>query len=282
MILRSSFKDVESQTIDIAQILSVQALKDGAKLNVIYTPKPLHVIADPGQMESTLLNLILNANNAIKDTGTIEVRLLSKDHQASIVVRDDGRGMPANVRTKAIEPFFSTRTAEGGTGLGLSIVYGFIKQSGGNLEIDSKEGEGTTITISMPIAEQDRREIGDTCVKAALVIDDDQQVQWIVDSILCELKFKSTLCSSATEALEHLESGTFHLIVSDYDLGSDITGHDVLEVSAERLPEAKRILISGKSSLSDGYDGPNVMVQKPVTAEKIKFALEQESAGAIH
>ncbi|MEM7291331.1 MAG: response regulator [Pseudomonadota bacterium] len=178
------------------------------------------------------------------------------------------------VRTKAIEPFFSTRTAEGGTGLGLSIVYGFIKQSGGNLEIDSDEGKGTTISITMPLADPEYIETGSRPNKTALVIDDDQQVRRIVDAILREMNFNSTLCSTASDAMRYLESGKFELIVSDFDLGSDVTGHDILETSTKILPEAKRILISGKSSISKDYDGPDVMVQKPITAKKLKLALD--------
>ncbi|EFO28757.1 periplasmic sensor hybrid histidine kinase [Roseibium sp. TrichSKD4] len=264
--------------IELAEI----GLREGVALNVMYSPEPLHVIADPGQMESTLLNLILNANNAIEANGEIAIQLLSRDDEATIIIKDDGIGMPANVRTKAIEPFFSTRAAEGGTGLGLSIVYGFIKQSGGNLEIESEEGEGTVISISMPLANAVKQETENQPIKTALVIDDDQQVRHIVDSILCDMNYQSTLCSNANDALKHLETGKFQLVVSDFDLGSEITGHDILETSAEKLPDAMRILISGKSSLSDDYDGPNAMVQKPVTAQKLKFALQHINTGALH
>ncbi|EFO31872.1 multi-sensor hybrid histidine kinase [Roseibium sp. TrichSKD4] len=260
--------------IELAEI----GLKESVVLNAVYAQEPLHVIADPGQMESTLLNLILNANNAIENKGEIQMQLLSHDGEATIIIKDNGIGMPANVRTKAIEPFFSTRAAEGGSGLGLSIVYGFVKQSGGNLTIESEEGKGTAISISMPLAKLGELETENLPTKTALVIDDDQQMRQIVETILCGMNYKSTLCSNANDALKHLETGKFHLVVSDFDLGSEITGRDILETSAKKLPYAMRILISGKSSLSDDYDGPNTMVQKPVTAKKLKLILQQNDA----
>ncbi len=251
-------------------------LKDGVSLKVNKSDKPLHVLADPGQLESTLLNLVLNANNAIEGKGLIEVSLGSDPlGEASIIVRDDGFGMSNEVKTRSIEPFFSTRTADGGTGLGLSIVYGFIKQSGGNLEIESEVGKGTQVTVTLPMAQPTSAGKITGPTKAALVVDDDGKVRKIVAKILKDLDYEATLCSNPKDAFKNLDQNEYELVVSDFDLGSDVNGYQILQKAAQKIPSAQRMLISGKSSLDKVDVGTNILVQKPITPEKLKTALKR-------
>lgn len=251
--------------IELAEI----GLKDGVNLKVAYSPEPLHVIADPGQMESTLLNLILNANNAIEDKGMIEIQLLSQEGEASILIKDNGIGMPAEVRTKAIEPFFSTRTAEGGTGLGLSIVYGFIKQSGGNLEIDSDEGKGTKISLSLPLSKVRNNHELQKKNLSALVIDNDPRALAAACHTLTLLNFRTVSCSTPAEALTLIDSNDYKLILSDFDLGTELNGKDILTTCAEKLPEATRILMTGILSIDEENFSSHVTIKKPITTDKI-------------
>lgn len=255
--------------IDLVEI----GLKDDVELRVQYSKSELYVLADPGQLESTLLNLILNANNAIPDAGIIDVKLeRSNDGEAMIVIKDNGIGMPTNVRIRAIEPFFSTRTSEGGTGLGLSIVYGFIKQSGGNLEIDSKEGKGTTIFVTLPAVEPKLYIATNQDNQLALVVDDDQNVLKTVCSQLNSLDIKTMTCETISEALSLIDRNAFDLVISDFDLGTEQNGEDFLQIVAEKLPQADRILMSGKSSLNENYNGSHSFIEKPITSEKIMSA----------
>lgn len=250
-------------------------LKADVKLRVQYSKTPLYVLADPGQLESTLLNLILNANNAIINRGNIEVRLeLTSESEALAIIKDDGIGMPTDVRIRAIEPFFSTRGNEGGTGLGLSIVYGFIKQSGGNLEIESEEGKGTQIFVTLPVVQPNQIVVISQDELSALVIDDDVNVQKTVGSLLDDLNYKTSTCGSITEALSLMDLNSFELIISDFDLGAELNGEDFLQKAAQKQPEARRILMSGKSSLKDNYEGSNIFIEKPITLGKLNFALK--------
>ncbi|MEP2946612.1 MAG: ATP-binding protein [Lentilitoribacter sp.] len=252
--------------IDLVEI----GLKDDVELRVQYSKSELYVLADPGQLESTLLNLILNANNAIPDAGVIDVKLeRSNDGEAMIVIKDNGIGMPTNVRIRAIEPFFSTRASEGGTGLGLSIVYGFIKQSGGNLEIDSKEGRGTKIFVTLPAVEPRLDVATNQDNRLALVVDDDQNVLNTVSSQLSSLDIKTMTCETISEALSLIDRNAFDLIISDFDLGTEINGEDFLQIVEDKLPQADRILMSGKSSLNENYDGTHGFIEKPITSEKL-------------
>lgn len=251
-------------------------LKDSVSLKVNKSDTPLHVLADPGQLESTLLNLVLNANNAIESKGLIEVSLGSDPlGDASIIVRDNGFGMSNEIKTRSIEPFFSTRTGDGGTGLGLSIVYGFIKQSGGNLEIESEEGKGTQVTVTLPMAQSTFAGKMPGSTKAALVVDDDDKVRNVLASILKDLNYETTLCGNPTEAFNNIQRNDYELVVSDFDLGSNVNGYQVLQKVAQKIPAAQRILISGKSSLDQVNVGTNILLQKPVTPENLKTALRQ-------
>ena len=260
--------------VDLIEI----GIKDSVSLKISRSDTPLHVLADPGQLESTLLNLVLNANNAIENKGLIEVSLSSDPFgDASIIVRDDGFGMSNEIKTRSIEPFFSTRTGDGGTGLGLSIVYGFIKQSGGNLEIESEEGKGTQVTVTLPMAQSTSAGKMPGSTKAALVVDDDEKVRYGLASILKDLNYEATLCSNPTEAFNNIQRNEYELVVSDFDLGPDVNGYQVLQKVAQKIPAAQRMLISGKSSLDQVNVGTNILLQKPITLEKLKTALERIS-----
>ena len=252
-------------------------LKPGVALKVVPAAVPLYVRADPGQLESAVFNLVLNANNAIDETGEIRVNLSENpDNQAEISVSDTGDGMPADVQTKAIQPFFTTRAGTGGTGLGLSIVYGFINQSGGALEIESQMGKGTVVTVALPL-------VGDTVAldktmpgRHALLVDDNAADRIATEKVLESLGFESKTCTSGDEAMRSLCKGQFDLVVSDFDLGGSRDGLDILTSAQDLLPHAQRVLISGKSSLEDIPIGKVVFVEKPVTATKLSDALQPD------
>ncbi|MGC1488489.1 MAG: ATP-binding protein, partial [Albidovulum sp.] len=139
--------------VDLVEI----SLKQEVAFEVGFADGPLCVRVDPGQLESALLNLILNANQAITKHGTIRLELSqSANKAASIRITDTGIGMSPDILNRVVEPFFTTRSHDGGTGLGLSIAYGFIRQTGGDLKVSSSVGEGTTIDIALPLAEPTR------------------------------------------------------------------------------------------------------------------------------
>ena len=253
-------------------------LKPGVELEVIPARAPLYVRADPGQLESAVFNLVLNANNAIEDSGVIRIGLFdSGDGHADITVSDTGAGMPADVQSKAIQPFFTTRAGTGGTGLGLSIVYGFINQSGGKLEIESREGQGTDVTVSLPLASDLGASENANSGRRALLVDDNAADRKATEKVLKSLGIQAKTCRSAQEAIRAMNKEQFELVVSDFDLGGSHDGLDVLASAQELLPQAYRILISGKSSFSDFPDRTAVFVEKPVTAASFSAALRTDS-----
>ncbi len=249
-------------------------LKPNVALEVVPATAPLHVLADPGQLESAIFNLVLNSNNAIERAGTIRIALTKTDDgQAEIVVSDTGSGMPKSIQEKAIQPFFTTRAGDGGTGLGLSIVYGFINQSGGKLDIDSQEGKGTAVTVSLPCADDAVGAPRSRLTGQALVVDDNDSDRRVTAQVLKDLGYRAKTYATAEEALLAAEKTSFDLIISDFDLGGAQDGLDVLTKIKKRTPKARRILISGKSSLSALQASDVIFVKKPVNVTSLSAVL---------
>lgn len=242
-------------------------LKPGVSITVRSTGQPLNVLADPGQLESAILNLVLNANNAIADVGSIDICLTHDARgNASIIVTDTGVGMPDQIRQKAIEPFFTTRSAEGGTGLGLSIVHGFINQTGGTLDIDSCEGRGTTVSITLPLAKAGH---GAAQTRHALLVDDNPKDRGATKAALLAFGYNTTDCGTLKEAFAALDAQRFDLILSDFDLGPEDNGIDFLTSVAHTRPAVRRVLISAKAvpiaALPDGLQ----FFEKPVSPDAL-------------
>ena len=240
-------------------------LKPGVTFKVRYSNEPIEVLADPGQLESAILNLVLNANNAMPHGGVVEIGVSRlNDGQAEIAVTDTGIGMAPEIMQKAIEPFFTTRIAEGGTGLGLSIVYGFFNQTGGTLEIDSTEGKGSTVRGTLPIFDGSHQTRAMTSQRA-LLLDDNLQDRMATETVLKTLGFSTTVCASFQEAQRQCSSHQFDLVISDFDLGTGSNGIDFLSYVKTSRPDARRILMSGKTLPDLGPESDVLVMAKPVT-----------------
>ena len=250
------------------------SLKPDVVLDISLPEAPLHALVDPGQFESALFNLLLNANNAIEGAGTIKVALESGDHdQARILIKDDGMGMSKDVLAHAIEPFFTTREGQGGTGLGLSIVYGFIHQTGGNLSIESTVGIGTEIEVSLPLAlVEDQPKAVHTRGKV-LLVEDDPKTRMVVDSLLKELGFDVATSATGPEARASLHLDKFDFLLSDLDLGCDINGLDLIDIAKNLSPSTKGVLMSGKFINKQALPDHATFIEKPITSEKLIGAL---------
>ncbi|WP_370230131.1 ATP-binding protein [Cognatishimia sp.] len=254
-------------------------LKPGVSLRVFPAENPLYVQADPGQLESAISNLTLNSNNAISNVGDINICLSqTPEGYAQIMVKDTGAGMTKAVQSKAIEPFYTTRADQGGTGLGLSIVYGFMNQSGGKLGIKSRVGEGTNVILSLPLARDFDDLVNFQTNQRALLVDDNPTDREATAKVLESLGLQVNICASAGDAIRAMNRDQFEIVVSDFDLGGQFDGVCVLKHAQSLSPKARRILISGKSSLSDFPDLDAVFAEKPITPSKILAALQRNTA----
>ncbi|MBV8379696.1 MAG: response regulator, partial [Paucibacter sp.] len=230
------------------------------------------VRADPGQLESALLNIAINARDAMPEGGTLrfvagplaapvpglERELDPAGRYASVTVGDSGCGMPETVRERAFEPFFTTKQVGRGTGLGLSTVYGFAKQSSGAVALDSAPGRGTTVHLVLPvatIARADHAADGDAADAGpirpglkVLLVEDDAGVRAVAQHFLVGMGCELSVCASAEDALPLLTpEADFELLVTDIALGAGMRGTKLAWLAQQRLQGLKVLLVSGYS-----------------------------------
>jgi CheY-like chemotaxis protein len=270
----------------------------------IHAPKSQWlVVADQGQLESAILNLVLNARDAMPTGGVLRIETnevapaLGKDACClSITVSDTGTGMAPEVMERAFEPFYSTKEVGKGSGLGLSMVYGFAEQSGGHVSISSKVGEGTSITIGLP-AQLDARAQSTNDAEDAepipdgkeriLVVEDDPQVLQFVTAQLLSLGYDVTAVSVGMDALERLEQdGRYDVLFTDVVLPKGMSGVEVARRARDLKPDLKVLLTSGYSEdVFEQHGRPDegtFLLRKPYRrrelAETLRKVLDQEQA----
>ena len=239
-----------------------------ARLRVKIEPYLPPVAADAGQLESALLNLVLNARDAMDGQGEIQVEVqraevlrdrstLSAGTYVCLSVTDTGHGMDAETLRRALEPFFTTKGVGKGTGLGLPMVQGFAEQSGGTLSIESGVGQGTRAKIFLPAAEPAsapetvllQNEIP-THHEAAtiLAVDDDPLVLATAVDMLTDLGLNVVTATSGAEALALLESRTFDLVLTDHAM-PHMTGAQLIQKIKLHSPDLPVILATGYAEL---------------------------------
>ena len=233
-------------------------------------PSLWHALADPTQLEVMILNLAINARDAMPSGGrlTIETRNVSAvppalvqelDHREyiAISVADTGTGMPADVMARAFEPFFTTKDPGKGTGLGLAQLYGFAHQSGGTARIESEEGKGTTVTIYLPRTEMKpiakaggAIETRATDRQHILVVDDDDDVRMIAAALVEELGYQVTEAANGPAALDAIradreqDKNRIALIITDVVMPG-MTGVELAAKAREIAPDLPIIFASG-------------------------------------
>lgn len=225
---------------------------------------------DSTLLETALLNIAINARDAMPDGGTLrfqtaltvmesayhgEVADLPPGDYICMAISDTGEGMSEPTVAQVFDPFFSTKPEGQGTGLGLSMVYGFIKQSGGDVKIYSELGKGTTIRIYLPTTdktlpkmerEAEKDELAPVEGKSVLLADDDETVRDVIYSVLTEIGCNVDAVESGDAAIERLRAGnTYDLIFTDMVMVGDSSGTDVAHAARAILPEVPIIFCSG-------------------------------------
>ena len=255
------------------------------------------VQVDRNQLENALLNLAVNARDAMPEGGKLWLRARPVDRNGSplvlIEVIDEGNGMPPDVLSRAIEPFYTTKSTGAGTGLGLSMVYGFAGQSGGQFEIDSKEGVGTTVRLLLPATSsaaviQPPREIPSDALpegnEKLLVVEDDPDVRDIAVAALSSLGYHVTQAGDGPTAVALAASLTdLDMLVTDVVLPRGMSGPDVSVEIRRLFPRAKVLFMSGYSGdalLEHGALRPGIeLLSKPYSktalAKRVRSILDQ-------
>ena len=251
---------------------------------------------DPGQLENALLNLCINARDAMPDGGKITIetgnrwldtrtardRDLPPGQYVSLCVTDSGIGMTSEVIARAFDPFYTTKPIGQGTGLGLSMIYGFAKQSGGQVQIYSEVGQGAMVCLYLPrhlgdgappelapeLGDAPRAEDGQT----VLVIDDEPTVRMLVTEVLDDLGYIAVEAADGAAGLKVLQSDVrVDLLVTDVGLPGGMNGRQVADAARMARPDLKVLFITGYAEnavLSHGHLDPGTHVlTKPFTME---------------
>ena len=286
-------QQLEIKTVDLKAFLSdvTTLVRPSVRSNIdLVTEISDHVWnvdADPGALELALLNLAFNARDAMPEGGKLKISAINellkgkpeglRGEYVALRVADSGQGMSAEVMERVFEPFFTTKSYGEGTGLGLSQVFGFAKQIGGAVTVESKPNEGSTFTIYLPASKgavSNQTKInGEQMLGRVLVVEDDHLVAELAAGMLNELGFEAVVTHSAKEALERL-SGEQRptLVFSDIVMPGGISGIELARKVRERFPELPVLLTTGYSEQVGGSHGFPVL-QKPYQLDSLAASL---------
>lgn len=284
-----------------------RSLGEAISIEIVQGAGLWRVEIDPTELESALLNLAVNARDAMADGGRLTIEtanaFLDERYCAAIEglkpgqyvmlgVTDTGAGMPNSVLEKAFDPFFTTKPAGAGTGLGLSQVYGFVRQSGGHVAIYSEVDHGTTVKVYLPRSSNDLPREAESRPEAMprgngeiiLVAEDDKAVRDFVTTSLRDLGYQPRSASNGQEALESLNSDTaIDLLLTDVVMPG-MNGRSLADEASKRMPGLKVLFMTGYSRNAIVHNGrldPAVsVIQKPfsqdVLAQRIRRMLASD------
>jgi PAS domain S-box-containing protein len=263
-------------------------------------------IADVNQLESALLNLAINARDAMPEGGALDVatRFVELDAEKAsrmpeagtgayvvVSVSDSGVGMSPALREKVFEPFFTTKPLGQGTGLGLSMVYGFARQNGGHVAIDSVEGEGTTVSIYLPAARRADPEKQRTIPsfplgtgQQVLVVEDDPSVRLLIREVLQEIGYTGIEAADGLTAIPILESDRrIDLMISDVGLPG-MNGRQLADTARHHRPKLPILFVTGyaeNAAIRSGFLGTNMaMIAKPFSLDALAEKIGEILSGA--
>ena len=313
-VLQPGRVDVVAQLYSLADMLR-RTLDQRIQISLEVDESCPPCLADPGQLEAALLNLAINARDAMPDGGTLTIACkacstLPDDLQSEVAgaeglatahpfveisLTDTGTGMSEEVKKRAFEPFFTTKEAGRGTGLGLSTVYGFASQSRGAVAMDSTIGVGTTLTLYIPAPPQDDEPDLPPITSKHLVpanlrvvlVEDDAEVRAVVQRFLETLGCRVTPYASAEEALIGFDAGEdVQLLLTDIALGPGMRGMELAKIAQARWPALAIILMSGFSSelLDANRDAPEhwELLQKPYGRDELANAIAKVTSASPH
>jgi len=245
------------------------------------------ISGNEAELREMLFNIVFNAIDAIPERGTVTFRTSMRDETAMLQVVDTGTGMTEEVRSRCLEPFFSTKD-EHGTGLGLGIVYGIIRRHDGTIEIDSAPGRGTTVTICLPLYKEERTPVQPEPERMMerplhiLVVEDEPLVREVIEVYLREDNHVIVTACNGREGLEKYRAGTFDLVMTDRampEVNGDVLAREIKKINAQQPV----ILLTGFGDLMSGSgeqpEGVDLVVGKPFTLNSLREAITKAVRG---
>jgi CheY-like chemotaxis protein len=315
----SRHQKLEPKTVDANQLIGDmeelvrRSIGPSVTLEVIGAGGLWPTLIDPNQLENALLNLCINARDAMPNGGRLTIETSNKwfdDRNARerdvppgqyvlISVTDTGTGMPPEIIARAFDPFYTTKPTGAGTGLGLSMVYGFARQSGGHVSIYSELGQGTTMRVYLPRHRGDIEtpdipglEIRPSAVlrsETILIVDDEPTVRMFVTEVLQQQGYHAIDASEGITALKILESNArIDMLITDVGLPKGLNGRQLADAARLVRPELKVLSITGyaeNAAIGNGHlDASMQMLAKPFSIDELSAKLHQlfAASGAKH
>ena len=250
------------------------------------------VLCDANQMESALLNLCINARDAMPEGGWLTIAIedrmmsaadltgfddLSPGRFVALSVTDMGSGMPPEVVARAFEPFFTTKPPGQGTGLGLSQIYGFMRQSGGLVQIETAPGVGTTVRLALPAyeAEDDHRQGVATNGKTLLLVEDEHDLRRMLGDQLRDLGYGVLEADTAEAALRILHTGhQVDLLVTDVGLRGAMNGRQLAEAARAQTAALPVLFITGYAD--ENLFGEDNVLRKPFKPSLLALRIKEQ------
>ncbi|TKJ62145.1 MULTISPECIES: ATP-binding protein [Pseudomonas] len=292
-------QSLDSKPVNINQLVSSmgellqRSINESIHLEMRFTEQLWTAEADPNQLESALLNLVLNARDAMPNGGNLRVETtnrhldnvftaaygtLTPGDYVELSISDNGCGIPESVIGRVFDPFFTTKPIGQGTGLGLSMIYGFARQSHGHVTIHSEVGKGTTVSLFLPrfIGEMHAVPLVDPALlpfanagETVLLVEDDPAVRILVCAVLKELGYGYVVAGDADTALPIIESEQrIDLLISDVGLPG-MNGRQMAEIGRQLRPDLKVLFITGyaeHAAVRGGFLDPGMqLITKPFT-----------------
>jgi PAS domain S-box-containing protein len=259
-------------------------------------------MADPSQLSSAIVNLAVNARDAMPDGGRLTLETANRElggtgdgdsgSYVMLAISDTGHGIPADIRDRVFEPFFTTKGVGRGTGLGLSMVYGFAKQTGGTVAIESEEGRGTVVRLFLPQAAGGAAARSGPVQAPAparghetiLVVEDDPLVQGYVIAQLGSLGYRTLIAGDGAAALALVDQGaSFDLLFTDIIMPGGMNGRELAEAIRLRRPGVRVLYTSGYTDntiVHEGHLDPGVaLLRKPYRKTELSQKIRDMLAG---
>ena len=299
---------VDPRPIDVNQLVGTieellrRSIGEKIRMKIERAEELWLIRCDANQLENGLLNLAINARDAMPDGGTLTIRTCNRTFDAAqaairdlkpgayvlLEISDDGVGMTAEVQARAFDPFYTTKPIGQGTGLGLSMIYGFVRQSNGSIRIRSQEGKGTTVEVCFPRFEGDLEPAEDTAIEAddaqastnevVLVVEDEDVVRLLVVEVLSDLGYRALEATDGPSALTILQSSQrIDLLITDIGLPR-VNGRQVADAARVVRPGLKVLFMTGyaeSAANSEFLEKGMQIIAKPFTMDKLAVKIRE-------
>jgi PAS domain S-box-containing protein len=279
--------DVNRVALETQRLLD-RTLGEDVELGVVVADAPVPVLANRGQLEQVLMNLVLNARDAMPQGGRVTVTIADEGEFVRVDVADEGEGMTPETAERAFDPFFTTKPKGRGTGLGLATVYGIVTGAGGHIEIDSRIQEGTTITMHLPISDDDRpaAETAPEALDAAngttiMVVEDEDAIRTLTRRILSRQGYDVVEAMDPADAIARCADSRPDLLLTDVVMPG-MSGKALSDRLRELHPDLRVLFMSGYTdNVMDRYGldvAGDTLLQKPFNGRQLLAAVHEALA----